>query len=83
MSAPGFRTVALAVAWRNAHNYFKNPALIIPGLIFPLFFFIAFAGGLSEVDSAPGFDYPGGYTAFVYAFVLLQAATFEIGRAHV
>jgi ABC-2 type transport system permease protein len=44
--------------------------------MFPLFFFTAFAGGLSRVDAAPGFDYPNGYTAFEFAFVLLQAAAF-------
>jgi ABC-2 type transport system permease protein len=67
---------AHAVAWRNIHNWFTNPALIIPSLLFPLFFFTAFAGGLSRIDSVPGFDYAAGYTTFVYGFVLLQAATF-------
>ncbi len=71
-----FRSVALAVAWRSAHNYFTNPAMIVPGLLFPLFFFTAFAGGLSRVDQVPGFDYAPGYTAWVYGFVLLQASAF-------
>jgi ABC-type multidrug transport system permease subunit len=71
-----FRSVALAVGWRSAHNYFTNPALIVPGMLFPLFFFTAFAGGLSRVDQVPGFDYGSGYTAFVYGFVLLQASAF-------
>jgi ABC-2 type transport system permease protein len=70
------RSVAFAVAWRNAHNYFTNPAMIIPGMLFPLFFFTAFAGGLSRVDSIPGFGFQSGYTAFVYGFVLLQASAF-------
>jgi ABC-2 type transport system permease protein len=69
-------TVARAVAWRNIHNWITNPALLVPSLLFPMFFFIAFAGGLSRVDSIPGFDYEAGYTTFVYGFVLLQAATF-------
>ena len=76
MSRGSFRSVALAVAWRNIHNWITNPALIIPGLLFPLFFFTAFAGGLSRIESVPGFDYAPGYTTFVYGFVLLQAATF-------
>jgi ABC-2 type transport system permease protein len=71
-----FVSVARAVAWRNIHNWFSNPALIVPSVLFPLFFFTAFAGGLSRVDSVPGFDYQAGYTTFVYGFVLLQAATF-------
>jgi ABC-2 type transport system permease protein len=69
-------SVAGAVWWRNAHNFFTNPAMLIPAVMFPLFFFTAFAGGLSRVDSIPGFDFDAGYTTFVYGFVLLQASTF-------
>jgi ABC-2 type transport system permease protein len=64
------------VAWRTLHNAFTNPALILPSLIFPLFFFTAFAGGISNIQNAPGFDYPIGYTAFVFVFVLIQTAAF-------
>jgi ABC-2 type transport system permease protein len=52
-----------------------KPSLIIPSLVFPLFFFAAFAGGLSAVDQAPNFDYPS-YTTFQYVFVLMQSAIF-------
>jgi ABC-2 type transport system permease protein len=76
MTPGGFWSVALAVGWRNAHNFFTNKAMVIPALLFPLFFFTAFAGGLSRVDSIPGFDYDAGYTTFVYGFVLLQASAF-------
>jgi ABC-2 type transport system permease protein len=48
----------------------------VPGLLFPFFFFTAFAGGLSQVASVPGFDYPGDYTSFQFVFVLLQSAAF-------
>ncbi len=70
------RSVALAVAWRNLHNFFTNPALIVPALLFPLFFFTAFAGGLSRIENAPGFDFASGYTAFQFVFVLMQASAF-------
>jgi ABC-2 type transport system permease protein len=76
VSRGSFWSVAGAVAWRNAHNFFTKPAMVIPALMFPLFFFTAFAGGLSRVDSIPGFDYGAGYTTFVYGFVLLQASAF-------
>jgi ABC-2 type transport system permease protein len=76
MSHGGFWAVARAVAWRSAHNFFTKPVMIVPALIFPLFFFTAFAGGLSRVDSVPGFEYGAGYTTFVYGFVLLQASAF-------
>ena len=68
--------VAQAVAWRTLHNVFTNPSLLIPSLVFPLFFFVAFAGGLSSVDEVPGFEFPLGYTAFQFVFVLLQSAVF-------
>jgi di/tricarboxylate transporter len=71
-----FWSVALAVAWRVLHNVFTTPSLFLPGMIFPLFFFTAFAGGLSRVEDIPGFDFPNGYTAFQFVFVLLQSAAF-------
>jgi ABC-2 type transport system permease protein len=70
----GFRAVALAVAWRSIHNFLTNPAFLVPSLLFPLFFFASFAGGLSAVGNVPGFDFPSGYTAFQFVFVLLQSA---------
>ena len=74
--APGLRAVALAVAWRSIHNYLSNPAFLVPSLVFPLFFFVSFAGGLSAIANVPGFDFPTGYTAFQFVFVLLQSAAF-------
>jgi ABC-2 type transport system permease protein len=71
-----WRSVALGVAWRVLHKIWKNPALLAPSLIFPLFFFTAFAGGLSRVDNLPGFKFPENYTAFQFVFVLLQSAAF-------
>jgi ABC-2 type transport system permease protein len=71
-----FRSVALAVAWRGIHNAFTNPAILVPSMLFPLFFFTAFAGGLSRVADVPGFDFPAGYTAFQFVFVFLQSAAF-------
>ncbi len=72
-------SVAKAVAWRGLHNFFLSPSLVIPALLFPLFFLIAFAGGLSRVGQVPGFEFPAGYTAFQYVWILLQ--TVAIGGA--
>jgi ABC-2 type transport system permease protein len=69
-------SVARGVAWRTLHNVLTNPSLLLPSLIFPLFFFTAFAGGLSSIRHVPGFHYPAGYTAFQFSFVLLQSAAF-------
>ena len=76
MSGASFRSVALAVAGRTLHNFLTNPAILLPSLLFPLFFFTAFAGGLSAMVRVPGFDFPSGYTAFQFSFVLLQSAAF-------
>ena len=69
-------SVAGAVAWRTLRNGLHEPVAPHPSLVFPLFFFTAFAGGLSRVEDVPGFDYPPGYTAFQFVFVLLQSAAF-------
>jgi ABC-2 type transport system permease protein len=71
-----YRSVALGVAWRTTHNAFTTPNILIPSLAFPFFFFAAFVGGLSQLSSLPGFDFPAGYTAFQFVFVLLQSAAF-------
>jgi len=76
MSFARYRSVALAVGWRNLHNFFGNPALLVPSILFPLFFFVAFAGGLSRVADLPNFDFRSGYTAFQFSFVLMQASAF-------
>lgn len=68
----GFFAVAWAVAWRQIYKYFTNPAFLAPAF-FPVFFFVAFAGGLTRVGDIPGFDYSGGYIAFQYVWALLQA----------
>jgi ABC-2 type transport system permease protein len=71
-----FLFVAKGVAWRSVHNTLVTPAILLPSLIFPLFFLAAFAGGLSKISNVPNFNYPPGYTAFQFAFVFLQSAAF-------
>jgi len=68
--------VARGVAWRVIHNVVRTPGLLLPTLLFPLFFFVAFAGGLNQVQQVPGFEFDEGYTAFQFCFVLLQSAAF-------
>jgi ABC-2 type transport system permease protein len=68
--------VARAVWRRGMVHATKNPALLIPAILFPMMFLIAFAGGLSSIADVPGFDFPSGYTAFQFVFVFLQSAAF-------
>ncbi|MDX6447682.1 MAG: type transport system permease protein [Gaiellaceae bacterium] len=69
-------SVALGLAHRQTTTLIKNPSLLFPPMLFPLMNFLAFAGGLSRLRHVPGFNYPGGYTAFQFVFVLLQSAAF-------
>lgn len=71
-----FLYVTRAVAWRTIHNTIVNPAIIVPSVIFPLFFLVAFAGGLSRISHLPNFHYGPGYTSFQFVFVFLQSAAF-------
>src|ERR687895_1901207 len=69
--------VVSGVAWRTLKNALTNPQIFIPTMAFPLYFFTAFAGGLSQLRQVPGFDFAPGYTAFQFVFVLLQSAAFS------
>jgi ABC-2 type transport system permease protein len=71
-----FLFVARGVAWRSIHNTVVSPAILLPSIIFPLFFLVAFAGGLSRIADVPNFHYAPGYTAFQFVFVFLQSAAF-------
>lgn len=71
-----FLNVTRGVAWRTIHNTLISPALLFPSIIFPLFFLVAFAGGLSRIADVPHFDYRPGYTSFQFVFVFLQSAAF-------
>lgn len=76
MNVHSFTAVARAVAWRQLHNFVTSPPLLLPSIIFPLFFLLAFGGGLSSVGDVPGFNFPSGYTAFQFVWSLLQTAAF-------
>jgi ABC-2 type transport system permease protein len=71
-----FLSVTRGVAWRSIHNTLVNPAILVPSIIFPLFFLVAFAGGLSRISHIPNFNYRAGYTSFQFVFVFLQSAAF-------
>jgi ABC-type multidrug transport system permease subunit len=71
-----FLNVTRGVAWRSIHNTVVSPAILVPSIIFPLFFLVAFAGGLSRISDIPNFHYHPGYTAFQFVFVFLQSAAF-------
>jgi ABC-2 type transport system permease protein len=69
------RSIAWAVTRRNLHVALRSPGLLLPPILFPVFLFVAFAGGLSGIGGAPRFDYPD-FKAFLFVFVLMQSAAF-------
>jgi ABC-2 type transport system permease protein len=70
-----YARAARAIAWRQLRVMLTNPAFLLPSILMPVFFFTAFAGGLSAISNAPTFDYPD-YSTFQYIFVLIQSAMF-------
>jgi ABC-2 type transport system permease protein len=73
VSEATFFSVARAVAWRVVRIFVRTPALLLPSILFPLFFLVAFAGALGAIAGS-GKNASGDYTAFQYVFALLQAA---------
>ena len=72
----GLLVTARWVARRNLKHAFTNPALLVPAILFPLVFLLAFAGGLSSLGDTPDFGFRSGYTSFQFVFILLQSAAF-------
>lgn len=68
--------IALGMARRGTKAWITSPAFVAITLFFPLIFLAALAGGLGPLYRVPGFDYPSGYSTFVFGFVVLQAAAF-------
>ncbi len=68
-------SVALAVARRSTRKLGKSPVVAVVPTMIPLFFFASFTGALASFGESPGFGYYD-YTAFVFVFVLYQAAIY-------
>lgn len=68
-------SIARFVAWRNLRLLFRSPSLLVPALLLPLFFLIAFDGALSSLTNLPGFGTKD-YAGFQFVFALMQSAGF-------
>jgi len=68
--------VAWGIGLRGTRAWILSPPFFLITLLFPLIFLAAFSGALSPLYHLNGFTYPEGYTAFVYGFVIVQAAAF-------
>lgn len=68
-------SVARGVAWRSITTYYRNPALVLPTVIFPLLFLASFGGSMQRLSKLPGFHYAPGFTTYIWSFNILQGGT--------
>jgi ABC-2 type transport system permease protein len=79
MSA-SLRTQVGQLARRSALRTLRQPAQIVPALIFPLFLLAVNSGGLKEVTNLPGFP-TDSYLTFALAVPFMQGALFSVMNA--
>ena len=67
----------LEVARRSFLRSLRQPAAVIPSLVFPLFLLAVNAGGLDAATDIPGFP-TDSYLTFILAFPFIQGAIFAL-----
>jgi ABC-2 type transport system permease protein len=70
-----FLTEVMAIARRSTVRTLRQPAVIVPSLLFPMLFFSINANGLDAASRIPGFP-SDSYLDFAFAFPLIQASLF-------
>jgi len=71
---------ALYLAWRSVLRTARQPIIIVPPLVFPLFLLAINASGLDAATSIPGFP-ADSYVAFALAFPFIQGSIFATNTA--
>ncbi len=79
MSA-GLRTQIGQLARRSVLRTLRQPAQIVPALIFPLFLLAVNSGGLKDATNLPGFP-TDSYLTFALAVPFMQGALFSVMNA--
>ncbi len=79
MSA-GLRAQAGQLAHRSVLRTLRQPAQIVPALIFPLFLLAVNSGGLKDATNLPGFP-TDSYLTFALAVPFMQGALFSVMNA--
>ncbi len=67
--------VAVALAQRSLVGILRIPAAVVPLIVMPMFFVIAFSGSFSRLSDLPSFPTPNVLSWFV-PFAILQGAAF-------
>jgi ABC-2 type transport system permease protein len=76
----GLRTQVGQLAARSVRRTMRQPAQIVPALVFPLFLLAVNSGGLKDVTSLPGFP-TDSYLTFALAVPFMQGALFAVMNA--
>jgi ABC-2 type transport system permease protein len=74
------RSQARYLAWRSLLRTARQPIMIVPPLVFPLFLLAINASGLDAATEIPGFPI-GSYLTFALAFPFMQGAIFATNTA--
>jgi ABC-2 type transport system permease protein len=75
-----FLSQAGYMAWRALLRTARQPIVIVPPLVFPLFLLAINASGLSSATNIPGFP-TSSYLSFALAFPFMQGAIFATNTA--
>ena len=79
-TTPALRTQARYLAWRSVVRTMRQPIVIVPPLVFPLFLLAINASGLGAATNIP--DFPtSSYLAFALAFPFMQGSIFATNTA--
>jgi ABC-2 type transport system permease protein len=73
-------TQARYLAWRSVLRTARQPIMIVPALVFPLFLLAINASGLDAATNIPGFP-TDSYLTFILAFPFMQGALFATNTA--
>ena len=73
----GLKTQVGQLARRSALRTLRQPAQIVPALVFPLFLLAVNSGGLKEATNLPGFP-TDSYLTFALAVPFMQGALFSV-----
>ena len=76
----GLRTQVGQLAQRSVLRTLRQPAQIVPALVFPLFLLAVNSGGLQDATNLPGFP-TDSYLTFALAVPFMQGALFSVMNA--
>jgi ABC-2 type transport system permease protein len=77
---PATRTQVAQLARRSVLRTLRQPAQVVPALIFPLFLLAVNSGGLADATNLPGFP-TDSYLTFALAIPFMQGALFSVMNA--